>query len=744
MSLVLSRTHGCVLTLGLLCGATVCPLSAATLYVATDGNDAWSGKLARPDPQDTDGPLATLAGARNMMRRWKAQGPLNEAVYVQVAAGIYPLRETLVFEPQDSGTADAPIIYQAATGARPVITGGRNIQGFVPDEKGRWKVHLPDVASGKWYFEDLYVNGHRAIRARSPNEFYYYVRSKAKATANPDNGKTELMPHRSFVADLMDIAPLAALPKAQLSDAIVVAPYNWECSVARVASVDPSSGTVVLTGNVFLPCNVWKRNHRYHIENIKAALDAPGEWFLERTGDLYYIPRSGEDMQKAEVIAPVLTELVRFAGDPQKGQSVEHITLGGLSFQHNRYPMPPQGHCDIQGAVETTAAIMADGAQYIVLEDNEVAHVGAYAVWFRRGCQDCRVQRCLIQDMAAGGVRIGQGWYNDHNMSWNTVLIRPGSPKNGPNPLLPYDATGHCIVDNNIIRSGGHLFRSAVGVWIGHSAYNQVTHNDVGDFRYTGISVGWRWQLTPPSEAHHNKIEFNHVHHIGGGVLTDMGGVYLIGGPCPGTIVRNNVIHDVYASDYGGWGLYNDEGCTGSLLETNLVYNTKSGGYHINNSNDNIVCNNILAFGLEAQLSRTSGNTTFSNNIVYWTSGSLFNKDSGGSWKDAGVQMANNLYFNASGAAVKFADMDLAAWQALGKDAGSIVADPKFVDPSHFDFRLQPDSPAGKIGFKPFDYAQAGVYGRDAWIKEAASIQYPPLRLPPPPSPVRPQGRPGD
>ena len=117
---------------------TTAVASALDLTMAPTGNDSWSGQRSRPNATHTDGPLASLTGARNRIRELRAKGTLTEPVRVLVADGLYTVTSALELTPEDSGTMQSPITYEAARGAHPIFSGGRKILGWQPGAEGLW------------------------------------------------------------------------------------------------------------------------------------------------------------------------------------------------------------------------------------------------------------------------------------------------------------------------------------------------------------------------------------------------------------------------------------------------------------------------------------------------------------------------------------------------------------------------------------------------------------------------------
>jgi len=670
-----------------------------TLFVAPDGNDSWSGELEKANATKTDGPLRSLTGARDAVRKLKAGGTFTAPVHVLLESGVYRLTEPFVLEPQDSGTEACPITYAAYPGKRAIISGGVAVDHWQKQPNGVWTAELPGAKGGQWPLRQLFVNEQRRTLARSPNTGYYTMAGQGGVAEDPRTGNKIDPSKQAFRFKPDDLKQSTNL---EGGDAVIF--FHWETGIFPISAVDAANETIVLAGEMHWP--FWA-DQRYYIENVPKALDAPGEWWLDRgQGIVHYRPLPGEDPNECTIVAPRIGQLVRVNGDPSVGLYVEHVRFEGLSFWCTDYTLEPEGHCDWQAAVSVPAVIEANGARHCAIERCSLAHLGTYAIWLHWGCQDNRLVQNEITDVGAGGVKIGDG----------------GIP---PNEQV--ETRGN-EVSNNFIHDIGIVYPGAIGVWIGQSSDNTIAHNEICDTNYTAISCGWTWGYGP-TKAHRNLIEYNHLHHIGRAVLSDMGAIYTLG-TSPGTKLRYNLIHDVwcYPKGYGAGGIYPDEGSSQILIENNVVYHTISGGFTLHYGKDNLCRNNIFAFARDQQVVRGRDEEhiafNFERNIVYFDSGRVW--ASGGPHRNWTAD--NNCYWDTRGEPLQFVnDLTLDDWQKLGFDVHSIVADPGFVDPKRADFRLKPDSPALKIGFVPIDITTAGLTGPKEWVDLPKRIKRAPI-----------------
>ena len=120
--------------------------------------------------------------------------------------------------------------------------------------------------------------------------------------------------------------------------------HSWETSIHPLKSVDTATNTVEFAAPMseWWSIGYWEDAQRYYVENAFELLDQPGEWYLNRaTGVLSYWPLPGEQMDAVEIVAPVLPELVRLAGNADEGRFVEHVTLRGLAFHHADWILSP-------------------------------------------------------------------------------------------------------------------------------------------------------------------------------------------------------------------------------------------------------------------------------------------------------------------------------------------------------------------------------------------------------------------
>jgi parallel beta-helix repeat protein len=631
-------------------------LHAATLYISPQGKPGAPGTRQAP--------LDSLASARDHIRALRKTGN-HESMTVLLRQGTYFLDQTFVLTPEDSG-----VTYAACPHEHAILSGGRKITGWT---KGSGRFWTAPVTGD---LRQLFVAGRRAQRARIPTRGF--LRSDGHyASAAPFVMKFRGDDIKKSWADLGDVE--------------LVALAAWQVARQPIVSVDEAAHTARLSGNAPMPTGKTNSDVTYFIENAPEGLNFPGNWRLDRkTSTVSYWAYPGEDPSREEVIAPAVVQLVRLEGKPEAGELVRHVAFRGLDFRHADWVLPANGYTSMQSSAMVQAAFTAEGVEDLAIEHCRFADSGGYAISIGRGSKSNRVLSNEIFDMGAGGIKIGE-------------------PLKDQQRANPAERNGANTVNDNEIHNLGLVYPDGAGIILFQTSDNTVSHNHVHDLFYSAISVGWTWHYKP-EQSQRNIIEYNHLHHLGQNVMSDMGGIYTLG-ESPGTILRHNLIHDVTGFSYGGWGIYLDQASSQILVENNIVYNCSHAGFNQNFGRENIVRNNIFAFNRDFQATRNKAEDhlsfTFERNIVYFDQGRLL----GNNWS-GGLKMNHNLYWDARGGDLWPAGKTWADWQSSGMDTESQIADPLFAGPGNFDFRLQPNSPARKLGFKEIDNSDAGTRGR--------------------------------
>ncbi len=672
------------------------PSYTADFYVSLQGNDSLQGSM--------DKPFATVQRAMQAVREEKKK--TNGGIKVILRGGIYELKEKLVFTHEDSGSEETPITYEGYPGEKVIISGGREIKGWKEATNGLWTVDIPEVKEGELFFNQLFVDGERRTRARTPNKGWH---------------RAERILPKGFLYAGNDFDPDWSNPR----EAIVTINYTWEASSHYVNEIDAEKKMVKLElGGGGIPWHGYappfEAHQRYIIENLIEFLDAPGEWHLDRkSGRLTYMPMEGESIANTSIRVPTITPtIVEFAGDPEKDQFIDYLGFKNISFRDGGAYMPREGVQVNQAAQNQNAAIVAFGLRHSTFENCEVSCIGEHGIWLRKGSQHNTIRQSHIHDLGASAVRIGEMKRAADERLW-----------------VDYNT-----VDNSFLHNGGNIFRGATGLCIAQSSHNRISHNAIRCFYYTGISAGWDWSPAP-SSANHNIIEFNDISHLGQGELFDMGAIYTLG-QSQGTVIRNNVLRDSYAHpSFDNWslmnigtptgegmaGIYLDESTQDILVENNLVYNVLGDAWCINHGKSNRIKNNIFydnAGGIRMNSGHNEVSVEITNNIIV----SSQSRMTGGGWTEHEI-INSNLYYKLGDEPYFFNGGTFQEWQQRGFGKGSILAEPGFVDAENRNFDLKRNAAAFRIGFKPFDWRKAGLYGDKEWTSLPDKIERRPDRL---------------
>jgi hypothetical protein len=321
------------------------------LYVSPDGDDAWSGRLPQPNAERTDGPLATIAAARDALRRIRsAASPVSAGATVELRAGVYQLDAPLVLDAQDGGRPGAEITYRAGAGEQVRIMGGRLLDlarfasiadpavlvRFAPAT--RTAVRQIDLrALGISDFGELRErnSGYRAVAALE----LVYNRQPLPLARWPNSGAWASVAGSPGEVTRGSLRYAGDRPAGwrSLADVWVHGYFSSDYSdrYERVERLDARTRTIVTSAARFDYAE-YRGGQRFAFLNVLEELDQPGEWYLDRASGLLYLWPPAPLGQSEAYVTMLEQPLIQIRGASSlvvRGLTIEGGRDAGISVE---------------------------------------------------------------------------------------------------------------------------------------------------------------------------------------------------------------------------------------------------------------------------------------------------------------------------------------------------------------------------------------------------------------------------
>ena len=496
-------------------------------------------------------------------------------ICLRLQEGVYQLNQPITIRPEDNGT-------RIVADGKVTISGGVSISGWKKEGKC-YVADVPDFNGRPLEFRQLWVNGKKAVRARDVNDFEQMFRIRSVDKAN----ETIYVPAKAVKKIINAKYPEMVLHEMWCIANLRIKNIKIQGDSAAVTFHQPESHVHFMHPWPSPMVTTDGHNSAFYLTNAKELLDSEGEWYLDaRASKLYYIPRKGEDMGSAEVIAPAVETLVQVAGTPD--EPVKDVTFEGITFSYATWMRPSvSGHAPLQAGMYMTEAYKLRPKMDRPNGDHKLDNqgwVGRPAAAVSLNCaENVSFTKCTFEHNASTGLdyhlyikggTVDRCTFRD--IGGNGILAGGFSPE-GFEAHKPYDPADRRIIctglniTNNLITDVTNEDWGCVGIGAGFVRDIRICNNEISDVSYTGISVGWGWNQQPCSMANNlisGNLIYNYAKH-----MYDTAGIYTLGAQ-PHSLIEGNVVRDIYTPSYvhdpeHWFYLYTDEGSSGITVRNN-------------------------------------------------------------------------------------------------------------------------------------------------------------------------------